>query len=102
MGFVAVDDTTIDYLGPSVPPKGDAWDKAVAHWRTLKSDEGRAIRPRRRTARRRHPPQVTWGTSPEMVVGDCRPCRIRPGNRSGQARRHGRALQYMGLRRTRR
>jgi 3-isopropylmalate/(R)-2-methylmalate dehydratase large subunit len=41
MGFVAVDDTTIDYLrGPPFSPKGETWDKAVAYWRTLHSDAG--------------------------------------------------------------
>ena len=41
MGFVAVDDKTIDYLkGRQFSPKGEAWDKAVAYWRTLHSDTG--------------------------------------------------------------
>ncbi len=47
-GMIAVDDTTIEYLrGRTFAPKGDLWDKAVAYWRTLKSDEQRAFRFRR-------------------------------------------------------
>ena len=48
---------------------GEMWDRAVAHWRTLKSRCGREVRPRRRRSTRRAiAPQVTWGTSPEMVT----------------------------------
>jgi 3-isopropylmalate/(R)-2-methylmalate dehydratase large subunit len=98
-GMVAVDETTIDYVkGRPFSPKADLWDQAVAYWRTLHSDDGAhfdcvveldgaAIRP-----------QVTWGTSPEMVVtiDDCVPDPARepdPVKRGGMER----ALAYMGL-----
>ena len=69
MGFVAVDDKTIDYLqGRPFSPTGEIWEKAVAHWRTLHSDAGaqfdRVVTLKAEDIR----PQVTWGTSPEMVV----------------------------------
>jgi 3-isopropylmalate/(R)-2-methylmalate dehydratase large subunit len=68
-GLVAVDDTTIEYLrGRPQAPKGAQWDQAVAWWRTLVSDEGArfdAVVEMDAAAIR---PQVTWGTSPEMVV----------------------------------
>ena len=63
MGFVAVDDTTINYLkGRPFSPKGEIWDKAVACWRTLHSDPGaqfdRVVTLKAEAIR----PQVTWGT----------------------------------------
>lgn len=69
MGFVAVDDTTIEYLKDRpFSPKGDIWEQAVAYWRTLHSDAG-ALFDRTVTLRAEDiRPQVTWGTSPEMVV----------------------------------
>jgi len=99
MGFVAVDDTTIDYLrGRPFAPKGEVWERAVAYWRTLRSDEGasfdRVVELRAEEIR----PQVTWGTSPEMVV----PVDATvpdPAKEADPVRREGmeRALQYMGL-----
>lgn len=99
MGMVAVDDVTIDYVrGRPYAPKAEQWDAAVAAWRDLHSDadavfdrvvvlDGAAIKP-----------QVTWGTSPEMVlpvdahVPD--PVVIDdPTQRSATER----ALEYMGL-----
>ncbi|WP_319240537.1 3-isopropylmalate dehydratase large subunit [uncultured Propionivibrio sp.] len=99
MGFVAVDDVTINYLrGRPFAPTGAQWDAAVAHWRTLHSDEGarfdRVVELRAADIR----PQVTWGTSPEMVVSinDTVPD---PAKESDPVRREAieRALQYMGL-----
>ncbi|MBI1395368.1 MAG: 3-isopropylmalate dehydratase large subunit [Betaproteobacteria bacterium] len=98
-GMVAVDDKTIDYVrGRTFAPKGDLWDRAVAYWRTLRSDEGAQF-DRLVTLRAADiQPQVTWGTSPEMVgsvlghVPD--PRRIEdPVKRQSVER----ALQYMGL-----
>ena len=99
VGMVAVDDTTIDYVkGRPFAPTDAQWDQAVAYWNTLHSDadavfdkiieiDGSAIMP-----------QVTWGTSPEMVTGidgivpD-------PAAESDPIKREGieRALKYMGL-----
>ena len=98
-GLVAVDDHTIDYLrGRTFAPQGAEWDAAVAYWRTLVSDDGasfdKVVEIDASTIR----PQVTWGTSPEMVtsidgvVPD-------PADESDPVRREGmaRALTYMGL-----
>jgi 3-isopropylmalate/(R)-2-methylmalate dehydratase large subunit len=99
MGFVAVDDTTINYLkGRPFSPTGENWDRAVAHWRTLHSDSGaqfdRVITLKAEDIR----PQVTWGTSPEMVV-DVDGAVPDPAKEADPVRREGmeRALQYMGL-----
>jgi 3-isopropylmalate/(R)-2-methylmalate dehydratase large subunit len=98
-GMVAVDDATIEYLkGRPFAPKAADWDAAVAYWRTLKSDPAakfdREVTLRAEDIR----PQVTWGTSPEMVV----PVDAEvpdPEREKDAIRREGfeRALQYMGL-----
>jgi 3-isopropylmalate/(R)-2-methylmalate dehydratase large subunit len=68
-GLVAVDDKTIDYLaGRRFSPSGAMWEKAVAYWRTLRSDDGasfdRVVELRADDIK----PQVTWGTNPQMVT----------------------------------
>jgi 3-isopropylmalate/(R)-2-methylmalate dehydratase large subunit len=99
-GMVAVDDTTIDYLaGRPYAPQGGLWEQAVSAWADLHSDadavfdktvslDGSAIRP-----------QVTWGTSPEMVapVDGVVPD---PDSETDSVKREGmrKALQYMDLR----
>ena len=99
MGFVAVDDTTINYLkGRPFSPKGEIWDQAVAYWRTLHSDAGaqfdRIVTLKAEDIR----PQVTWGTSPEMVVA-IDAVVPDPAKQADPVKREGmeRALQYMGL-----
>jgi 3-isopropylmalate/(R)-2-methylmalate dehydratase large subunit len=98
-GLVAVDDTTIHYVkGRPFAPTGPDWDHAVAYWRTLHSDpdahwdgvvelDAAQIRP-----------QVTWGTSPEMVasIEDRVPD---PEKEKDPNKRNAleRALQYMAL-----
>src|SRR5882757_2409298 len=67
-GMVAVDETTIAYVkGRPLAPTGAMWDQAVAYWRTLKSDEGAKFDKVVTLAAADIQPQVTWGTSPEMV-----------------------------------
>ncbi|MGD8430622.1 MAG: 3-isopropylmalate dehydratase large subunit [Ectothiorhodospiraceae bacterium] len=98
-GLVGVDETTIEYLRERpYSPSGEQWEAAAAYWRTLHSDadaefdrvveiDAAAIRP-----------QVSWGTSPEMVaaVDGCVPD---PAAEADASRREGmeRALAYMGL-----
>ena len=99
MGFIAVDETTISYLkGRPFAPTAEQWDAAVAYWRTLHSDEGAQFDCLLEMRAEDIEPQVTWGTSPEMVVaiGDKVPD---PASEKNQARREGmeRALSYMGL-----
>ena len=99
MGFVAVDESTINYLRDRpFSPKGGDWDKAVAYWRTLHSDEGARFDHVVDLRAERILPQVTWGTSPEMVVSiaDSVPD---PAKEADPVKREGmeRALQYMGL-----
>ncbi|HNO74641.1 MAG TPA: 3-isopropylmalate dehydratase large subunit [Nitrosomonas mobilis] len=68
-GMIAVDDVTIDYLKDRpFAPKGLLWEQAIAYWRTLKSDEDAIFDRTVRMDATRIKPQVTWGTSPEMVA----------------------------------
>lgn len=68
-GMVAVDDTTIDYLkGRPFVPAGAEWDQAVEYWRQFKSDEGAQFDRVVELNAAEIVPQVTWGTSPEMVT----------------------------------
>ena len=68
-GMVAVDDTTIEYVrGRPFSPTGDQWEKAVAYWKTLHSDEGAKFDAVVKLDASEIQPQVTWGTSPEMVT----------------------------------
>ncbi|MBU1690310.1 MAG: 3-isopropylmalate dehydratase large subunit [Gammaproteobacteria bacterium] len=98
-GMVAVDDTTINYIkGRPFAPKGDLWDKAVANWHTLVSDEGADFDAVVEIDAAAIKPSVTWGTSPEMVVtvdGKVPD----PAQESDPVKRSGmeRALVYMGL-----
>jgi 3-isopropylmalate/(R)-2-methylmalate dehydratase large subunit len=98
-GMVGVDETTIAYLkGRPFAPKGDEWDRAVAHWRTFTSDPDAAFDRVVEVDASDIVPQLTWGTSPEMVttidgrVPD-------PKDVSDPMKRESmkRALHYMGL-----
>ncbi|MCC7275918.1 MAG: 3-isopropylmalate dehydratase, partial [Alphaproteobacteria bacterium] len=68
-GFVPPDDTTIDYLhGREFAPREEAWDRAVAYWRTLPSDGDATFDHEVAIDCADVRPQVTWGTSPQQVV----------------------------------
>ena len=70
MGFVAPDDTTYDYLrGRRYAPQGAAFDAAIAHWRTLPTDEGAVFDREEVIDAAAIAPTVTWGTSPEHAIG---------------------------------
>ena len=98
-GMVGVDDITIDYLkGRPYAPHGDLWDKAVESWRNLVSDEDSIFDKEIEMDASDLEPQVTWGTSPEMV------CSISgtvpdPKNAEDAVKSEAwqRALDYMGL-----
>ncbi|TAN46443.1 MAG: 3-isopropylmalate dehydratase large subunit [Methylococcaceae bacterium] len=68
-GLIAVDQTTVDYLkGRTYAPQGEMWERAVAAWMTLRSDDDAVFDQVVTLDGAAIPPQVTWGTSPEMVV----------------------------------
>ena len=98
-GLVAVDETTLQYVkGRPFAPTGATWDAAQAHWRTLHSDADAAFDHVVELDASNLSPQVTWGTSPEMVlgVGDKvpDPDRIKDASRRDATEK---ALAYMGL-----
>ena len=98
-GLIAVDQLTIDYLkGRPFAPTGADWEAAVEHWRTLRSDAGATFDRSFRMDASALEPQVSWGTSPELVVGISE--RVPdPGSIADGARREvaTRALEYMDL-----
>ena len=98
-GMIAVDDTTIDYLrGRPLAPAGEQWERAVAVWRHLKSDPGAHFDAVVLLDAGQIVPQVTWGTSPEMVT-DIAGAVPAPEDFADPVKAEGvaRALQYMGL-----
>ena len=99
-GIVAVDDKTIDYVrGRHYAPKGALWEQAVQAWQDLHSDAQAHFDRVVSIAAADIKPQVTWGTSPEMVlpVDGLVPDPAQEGN---PTKKQGmqRALQYMALR----
>ena len=108
-GMVAVDEKTIEYvkgrlLAPGTDPVtgkfvgGPEWDQAVAYWKTLHSDPGAHFDTVVELDGSQIVPQVTWGTSPEMVLGV--DARVPDPEKEKDAGKRGaieRALTYMGL-----
>jgi len=98
-GMVAVDDTTIDYVkGRPYSPTGETLAKAEAYWLTLHSDEGAHFDKVVSVNAADIKPQVTWGTSPEMVVA-IDALVPNPDDESDKVKADGmrKALLYMGL-----
>jgi 3-isopropylmalate/(R)-2-methylmalate dehydratase large subunit len=98
-GMVAVDDKTIEYFrGRPYAPKGELWELAIKSWRELKSDADAKFDKEIVIDAADIRPQVSWGTSPEMVVAiDGRV--PDPAKESDAVKRgsYERSLQYMGL-----
>jgi 3-isopropylmalate/(R)-2-methylmalate dehydratase large subunit len=98
-GLVAVDGATIDYLkGRPFAPKGETWEQAAAYWRTLQSDADAVFDTVVELDAASVKPQISWGTSPEMVL-DVEASVPDPEREADPVKRDGikRALQYMGL-----
>ena len=98
-GLVAVDDKTIEYLrGRPLSPKGVEWDHAVAYWKSLQSDTDAHFDALVQINAADIAPQVTWGTSPEMVLSVLD--RVPDPDKEKDANKRlaiERALTYMGL-----
>jgi len=97
--MVAPDETTFAYVkGRRFAPQGEAWEKAVRHWRTLVSDPGAQFDKAIVMDAATLAPYVTWGTNPGMVVEVTG--RVPEPNGAGDAegRAMEQALEYMGLR----
>lgn len=99
VGLVAVDETTINYVKDRpFAPKAESWDKAVAYWNSLHSDEDATFDKVVEINAETIEPQVSWGTSPEMVisVNELIPD---PAKADSEVKRDSitKALNYMGL-----
>jgi 3-isopropylmalate/(R)-2-methylmalate dehydratase large subunit len=98
-GMIAPDQTTFDYVqGKPAAPTGEAWDAALAEWKELYTDEGATFDREITVDVEQLSPRVTWGTTPDMVVGVDgsvpTPESFEDRAERGQAER---ALEYMGL-----
>lgn len=99
-GLVAVDEKTIEYLQDKpMAPRGEQWEQAVAFWRTLVSDPDARFDKEVELRAEDIQPQVSWGTSPEMVVSVDGQVPD-PAQEADPIRRQAmqEALSYMGLR----
>lgn len=99
VGMIAVDDTTIDYIANRpYAPTGEQWEAAIADWRNLVSDPEAEFDNVVTLEAAEIEPQVSWGTSPEMVTGISGQVPD-PNAASDETvkRSHVRALEYMGL-----
>jgi 3-isopropylmalate/(R)-2-methylmalate dehydratase large subunit len=99
VGMVGVDEITLNYVkGKPYAPKGELWEQASAYWRTLHSDAGAHFDRVVDIHGAQIKPQVSWGTSPEMVVAIDEnvpdPQSFTDANQRSAAER---ALVYMGL-----
>src|ERR1051325_7388467 len=91
-GFVAPDDATFQWLaGRPYAPQGEAWDSALAHWRTLASDDDATFDREVAIDCAALEPHITWGTDPSQAVG------ISGRVPAAASDRMRRALAYMGL-----
>jgi len=92
-GFIAPDETTFAYLkGREYAPKGEAWDKAVAYWRTLKSDDDAVFDKELTFDAADIEPRITYGTNPGMGIGITESIPAASTSEGDE-----KALQYMGF-----
>ena len=99
-GMIAPDETTFAYLkGRRFAPQGKAWEEAVTHWRSLATDEGATFDRELDIRAEEIAPQVSWGTSPGMVVPVTSHVPDGPADDTSEAGRRSfeRALTYMAL-----
>src|ERR1700735_5322566 len=97
-GLIAPDETTINYVkGREFAPKGEAWDEAVAYWKTLYSDEDADFDAVLEFKAEDIEPMITYGTNPGMGIGVTQHV---PETASFEVKEQGsykKALDYMGL-----
>ncbi len=96
-GMIAPDDATIEFVaGRPYAPKAAEWEQAVAYWRSLSSDADAAFGKDMAIDVGEIAPQITWGTSPQHVIGiDARV--PDPAATAGEGAAVSQALDYMGL-----
>jgi len=96
-GMVAPDETTFAYLkGRELAPKGEAWDKAVAYWKTLKTDDGAKFDLELTYHADNIEPQITYGTNPGLGTGITHHIPFAKEVKDGEAS-YKKSLDYMGF-----
>ena len=96
-GLIAPDETTFDYLRDRpFAPRGDAWDSALSHWRTLPSDADAGFDAELHLDASEVVPHITWGVSLDQVAPVAGTIPAEPSDAAG-AKAHRQALDYMGL-----
>lgn len=91
-GFVAPDETTFEYIkGREFAPRGEAWDKAVAYWKTLKSGDDAVFDKELVFDAKDIEPRITYGTNPGMGIG------ITEAIPQGEGAGFQKSLDYMGF-----
>lgn len=96
-GMIAPDETTFAYLnGREHAPKGEAWDNAVAYWKTLKTDEGAVFDHELNYNAADIEPQITYGTNPGLGTGISKNIPLATQVLDGEAS-YKKSLEYMGF-----
>ncbi len=94
-GFIAPDQVTFDYVkGKEYAPKGEAWDKALAYWKTLKSGDDAVFDKELVFDAKDIEPRITYGTNPGMGIGITESLPPAPSKGKGS---YEKALEYMGF-----
>lgn len=97
-GLIAPDETTFEYMkGRQFAPTGEAWDKALSHWRTLHTDEDAAFDLEININAADIEPMVTYGTNPGMGIGVSKNIPEQSAVPENERSNYMKALQYMGL-----
>ena len=97
-GLIAPDETTFEYLkGKQYAPKGDDWDKAVAYWKTLKTDEGATFDLEYSYDAADIEPMITYGTNPGMGVKVRGMIPTTDGMEGSEKKSYLKSLEYMGF-----
>jgi 3-isopropylmalate/(R)-2-methylmalate dehydratase large subunit len=96
-GMIAPDETTFNYLnGRELAPKGDAWQKGLAYWKTLKTDEGAQFDAELKFDANQIEPQITYGTNPGLGTGISNNIPNASSVKDGEAS-YKKSLAYMGF-----
>jgi len=96
-GMIAPDQKTYDYLeGRSQTPKGDAWDTALAYWKTLKTDDDAQFDKELTFESSDIEPMITYGTNPGMGIGISKSIPLSEALGGGEKATYKKSLDYMG------
>ena len=96
-GMIAPDETAFNYIrGREKAPKGDAWEKALAYWKTLKTDDGAGFDKEYHYPASDIEPMITFGTNPGMGIGITHKIPVADGT-GGNKASFGKSLEYMGF-----